>query len=152
MWEQLNTICSRSISQGWPRQWSMPVPLLPGKTVGRITCWPMWLKAKSYTNPAKGWKLLDLWSSSMRSRRVSPAGLRCSSVCLLSAVITLLNPWESGFCLPAFPQAAQYLSVPKLGDEPTVYHLCLPCNSHLPGESEKFPTNRVHYLGPFLDG
>lgn len=41
-----------------------------------------WLRTKSQINPAKGWKLLDLCSLSMRSHRLSPAAVSPLSVSL----------------------------------------------------------------------
>lgn len=101
------------------------------------------LKAKSFTNPPKGWKLSDLWSPNLRSHRLCPAGLRCSSISsdnITQPLRIKILPCCFFPSSPIFPQTGWW----------TLYYLCLPCNSHLPGDSEKSPTNHVHYLGPFL--
>lgn len=66
----------------------------------------------------------------------------------LSAVITLLDSWASGFCLPAFSQAVQYLSVPEQADGLTITSVCPVILIRL--ETVKSPTSYVHYFGPFL--
>lgn len=66
----------------------------------------------------------------------------------LSAVITLVDSWASGFCLPAFAQAVQYLSVPEQADGLTITSVCPVILIHL--ETVKSPTSHVHYFGPFL--